>query len=145
MILAVNKRASFDYHILQTYQAGLVLSGTMTRLLRNNRVNPQGKFIVNQGGELQIIGVNVESININGRNLQNYQENISLLLKKREKSEIIGRLSEQGLTCIVLNFKSIGRWLKAEIAIVKGKKNYDKRESLKKADMDREARSLGEY
>ncbi len=145
MILAVNKRANFDYHILHTYQAGLSLSGTMTKLIRNNRVNPQGKFIVIQNNQLQIIGITVESININGRNIQSYNENVTLLLKKREKNEIVGRLSERGLTCVILNFKSIGRWIKAEIAIVKGKKNYDKRGSLKKADLDREARNVEVY
>jgi SsrA-binding protein len=140
MILAINKRAKFDYEILETYQAGMSLSGTMTKLIRSNRVNPQGKFIVHQNGQLQIIGITVESININGRNLQNYAENITLLLKSREKKEIMGKLSQQGLTCVILNFKSIGRWIKAEIAIVKGKKDYDKRDSLKKADIARESR-----
>jgi SsrA-binding protein len=130
MIIATNKKAHFDYFVIESYQAGLSLSGQMTKAIRNNRVNIAGKFIVAQGGQLEILGLGNEKVT----------ENVPLLLNKKEKKEIAGRLTEKGISCVILNLKTIGRWIKAEIALVKGKKNYDKRESIKQKDLDREER-----
>ena len=128
MIIATNKKANFDYFVIESYQAGLNLSGQMTKAIRNNRVNITGKFIVAQGGQLEILGLGNEKVT----------ENIVLLLNKKEKNEIAGRLTEKGISCVILNLKTVGRWIKAEIALVKGKKNFDKRETIKKRDLDRE-------
>jgi SsrA-binding protein len=128
MIIATNKKAHFDYFVIESYQAGLNLSGQMTKAIRNNRVNIAGKFIVAQGGQLEILGLGNEKVT----------ENVVLLLNKKEKNEIAGRLTEKGISCVILNLKTVGRWIKAEIALVKGKKNFDKRETIKKRDLDRE-------
>jgi SsrA-binding protein len=128
MIIATNKRAKFDYTILETYQAGLSLSGTMVKLVRANKVNIQGKFIVYQKDRLEILGMGNEKM----------IENIPLLLSKKEINKISGQIAEKGISCIILNLKIVGRWLKADIATVKGKKEYDKRETIKKRDMDRD-------
>jgi SsrA-binding protein len=128
MIIATNKKAHFDYFVIESYQAGLNLSGQMTKAIRNNRVNIAGKFIVAQGGQLEILGLGNEKVT----------ENVVLLLNKKEKNEITGRLTEKGISCVILNFKTVGRWIKAEIALVKGKKNFDKRETIKKRDLDRD-------
>jgi SsrA-binding protein len=130
MIITTNKKAHFDYFVIESYQAGLGLSGQMTKAIRNNRVNIAGKFVVAQGGQLEILGLGNEKVT----------ENVVLLLNKKEKNEIAGRLTEKGISCVILNLKTIGRWIKAEIALVKGKKNYDKRESIKQKDLDREER-----
>ena len=130
MIIANNKKAHFDYFVIESFQAGLNLSGQMTKAIRNNRVNIAGKFIVAQGGQLEILGLGNEKVT----------ENVILLLNKKEKKEIMGRLTEKGISCVILNFKTVGRWIKAEVALVKGKKNYDKRETIKQRDMDREER-----
>jgi SsrA-binding protein len=129
-ILTTNKRASFDYEILEKYTAGLCLSSGMVKQIRSNRINIQGKFIVSQNGRLEILGMGNEKIS----------ENIPLLLNQRELKKIIGQLTEKGTTCIALNIKAVGRWLKCDIALAKGKKNYDKREDIKKKDMDRQER-----
>jgi SsrA-binding protein len=128
MILTTNKKAHFDYFVIESYQAGLNLSGQMTKAIRNNRVNISGKFIVSQGGQLEILGFGNEKVT----------ENVVLLLNKKEKNEIVGRLTEKGISCVILNLKTVGRWIKAEIGLVKGKKNFDKRETIKKRDLDRE-------
>jgi SsrA-binding protein len=128
MILTTNKKAHFDYFVIESYQAGLNLSGQMTKAIRNNRVNIAGKFIVSQGGQLEILGLGNEKVT----------ENVVLLLNKKEKNEIAGRLTEKGISCVILNLKTVGRWIKAEIGLVKGKKNFDKRETIKKRDLDRE-------
>ncbi len=130
MIIANNKKAHFDYFVIESFQAGLNLSGQMTKAIRNNRVNIAGKFVVAQGGQLEILGLGNEKVT----------ENVILLLNKKEKKEIMGRLTEKGISCVILNLKTIGRWIKAEVALVRGKKNYDKRETIKQRDMDREER-----
>lgn len=131
-ILIVNRKAKFEYEILESFQAGLSLSGAMVMAIRSNRVAIAGNYIVNQKGELFIIGFGNDSI----------RENVKLLLRKKEVGEIIGKISEKGLSCTVLNIKTIGRWIKAEVAVVRGKKNYDKREAIKKRDLDREESRL---
>jgi SsrA-binding protein len=129
-ILATNKRASFDYEILEKFTAGLSLSGAMVKQIRANRVNMQGKFIVYQNSQLEILGFGNDKVT----------QNIPLLLNKKEIKRIAGQLTEKGTTCILLNLKNVGRWLKADVAIVKGKKNYDKRETIKQRDLDRQER-----
>lgn len=132
-ILVSNKKAHFDYHILETFQAGLALSGVMVKQLRQKKVPLASNYIIYQKGQLQIIGF--------GNDV--FRENVPLLLKQKEIKQIQGQLKIKGISCIVLNIKSIGRWLKAEIGLVKGKKNFDKRDDIKKKDLDREeARNL---
>jgi SsrA-binding protein len=127
-ILASNKKAHFDYHILETFQAGLSLSGVMVKQLRQKKVPLAANYIIYQKGQLQIIGF--------GNDV--FRENVPLLLKQKEIKQIQGELKIKGISCVVLNIKTIGRWLKAEIALVKGKKNFDKREDIKKKDLNRE-------
>jgi SsrA-binding protein len=127
-ILSNNKKAKFDYHILESFQAGLSLSGKMVKEVRNRRVNCEGLFVVAQNNRLEIINFGNEKI----------RENVPLLLKKREIDKIQGKIQEKGITAAVLNLKTVGRWIKAEIGIVKGKKKYDKREDLKKKTIQRE-------
>ncbi len=130
MIITTNKKAHFDYFVIESFQAGLNLSGQMTKAIRNNRVSIAGKFIVSQNGQLEILGLGNEKVT----------ENVVLLLNKKEKNEIVGRLTEKGISCVVLNLKTVGRWIKAEVGLVKGKKNFDKRETIKQRDLDREER-----
>jgi SsrA-binding protein len=127
-VLANNKKARFDYQILEKFQAGLVLSGKMVKQIRSRRINLNGRFVISQNDQLQIIGLGNEYIN----------ENVTLLLKKSEKNNIQGNLTEKGITCVVLDIHVTKRWLKADIALVKGKKTHDKRQSIKERDISRE-------
>jgi SsrA-binding protein len=127
-VLLVNRRAKFDYEVLETYQAGLALSGRMVKLIRAKKVNLQGKYVVYQGGNLQIIGFGNEELT----------ENVSLLLNRREVQEIRHKLEEKRITAVVLNIKQVGRWLKAEIGVVKGRKNYNKKQYKQDKDIARE-------
>jgi SsrA-binding protein len=129
-VLINNKKAGFDYHILETFQAGLSLSGKMVKLIRAKKVLLDGKFVIFQKNQLQIIGFGNNEI----------QENVVLLLKKKEIAQIRKELQTKGLTCIPLNIKAVGRWLKAEVGIAKGKKNFDKKEAIKRRDIDREVK-----
>jgi SsrA-binding protein len=127
-VLLINKKARFEYNVLESYQAGLSLSGKMVKIIREKKVTLQGVYIVYQKNQLQIIGLGTEL----------HKENISLLLNQKEKIEIVGAISQKGISCVPLSIKTVGRWLKTEIAIVKGKKEFEKRETLKKRDLDRE-------
>lgn len=127
-VLVVNKKAYFEYKVLESFQAGLSLSGYMVKQVRANKVVINGMFVVYQKGQLQIIGFGNEQS----------RENVALLLNKREVDEIAGQIRIKGVSCIILNIKTVGRWLKAEIAIVKGKKLHDKKEDIKKRDIDKE-------
>lgn len=130
MTLITNKKAHFDYQIVEEFRAGLALSGKMVKLIRAKKIVLNGKFVVFQKDQLQILGLGTE----------NYSENIPLLVKQKELQKIKENLQKQGLTCIILNFHTSGRWLKAQIGIAKGKKNYDKRKVLKDRDLERESR-----
>jgi SsrA-binding protein len=132
MIIATNKKANFEYEIIESFQAGLCLSSVLVKEVRGRRIHLLGKYIVYQNDQLQILDFGNDKI----------KENVTLLLNKKEKKEIAGHLSTKGNTCIILNIKAVGRWLKAEIAIAKGKKSFDKRETIKKRDLDREERRL---
>lgn len=127
-VLVVNKKAYFEYKVLESFQTGLSLSGYMVKQVRANKVVINGMFVVYQKGQLQIIGFGNEQS----------RENVPLLLNKREVDEIAGQIRIKGVSCIILNIKTVGRWLKAEIAVVKGKKLHDKKEDIKKRDIDRE-------
>jgi SsrA-binding protein len=129
-VLLKNKKANFDYEVLETFQAGLSLSGVMVKLVRNREVTLEGKYIIFQRGKLQIIGLGNST----------FSENVALLLQKKEIREIKENLQIKGRSCVILNIKTVGRWLKAEIAVVVGRKKQNKKELLKSRDIDREVR-----
>jgi SsrA-binding protein len=127
-VIIFNRKAKFDYEILETFQAGLALDGRMVKLVRARKVTLNSVFIIFQNNRLEMINFGNEEKN----------ENVPLLLKPKEMKEIMGSIGEKGVSCIPLNIKTVGRWLKADIALVRGKKNYDKRQTIKKRDLDRE-------
>ena len=131
-VLAFNKKANFEYHIIDKYVAGLSLSSPLVKLLRAKTINLQGVYITYQTPlkSLQLINLDGSMINSNS----------SLLLNQKEVQEIIKSLQIKGNTCIPLKIFTQKRWIKAEIAVVKGKKLWDKRETIKKRDLDREER-----
>lgn len=136
-ILAVNRKANFEYHILESFQAGLVLDGVTVKAIRSGKINLTGTYVVNNRGILNLI-----NLSINDSLGKSWNKTIPVLLNPKERDEILGRLTEKGVSCVPLRFKTVGRWIKVDIALVKGKKNYDKRETIKKRDLDRESRRL---
>jgi len=134
-ILAVNRKANFEYHILESFQAGLAIDGVTVKAIRSGKINLTGTYIVNNRGVLNLI-----NLSINDSLGKSWNKTIPILLNPKERDEIIGRLTEKGVSCVPLRFKTVGRWIKVDIAIVRGKKNYDKRETIKKRDLDRETR-----
>ena len=129
-----NRKIKFDYHIIESFQAGLSLSGLMVKAIRSKKVNLNSSFVIYQNNRLEVIGLKYKD----------FSENVPVLLSKKEMKKVIGSIKEKGVSCVLLNIKVVGRWLKADIAIVKGKNKRDKRETIKKRDLDREQRR-GEY
>lgn len=140
-VIARNRRASHDYHLEDTYQAGLVLVGSEIKSIRANRINLQEGFVQERDGELWLMSVHITPYEQAG--VYGYTEPLrprKLLLHKKEIARIISRVRERGYTIVpTMVFLQRGR-AKVEIALAKGKRQYDKRADLAKRDSDRQIR-----
>ncbi|NJK71660.1 MAG: SsrA-binding protein [Thermales bacterium] len=116
-ILILNKRARYEFHTIESFQAGLSLNGVQIKNIREGKITLRGSFIIFQKNRLQLINVTIG----------NQERNIYLLLNKKELSKIKEYLSQKGYSCVPINIKRVGRWIKSEIAIVKGKQTFNKR------------------
>jgi SsrA-binding protein len=139
-ILAENKRAKFDYELLETYEAGLVLRGFEVKAIKTGRVNLLGSYVVGKGNEFYLINAFIPSYQPSNTP-EDYDPNRSrkLLLKKNEINSLIGKGKAKGLTLIPIKIYTKKSRIKLEFAIGKGKRKIDKREIIKKRDMEREA------
>ena len=138
---ATNKKARFDYEILDTLEAGLVLSGIEVKSIRNGTVRLKGGFITFHGNDAMLTNVHIPKYKYTGANQERDPERSrKLLLKSKEIGYLRGKSLEKGLTIVPLSLYNSGRHIKLEIGVAKGKKKYDKRETLKKRDLDRETR-----
>jgi SsrA-binding protein len=140
--LAVNKKARFDYEILDTMEAGLALTGQEVKSIRGGRLNLVGSRVLVRGGEALLMGAQVAPFPQAGP-LPGYdpQRTRKLLLHQREIRRLIGKLEEQGLTVIPISAYTKGPFIKIEIGVARGKKQYEKREAIKKRDVQREIRA----
>ena len=141
-VVATNKKANFDYFILSKLEAGIVLSGSEVKSIRLGRVNIKDNFIRIIKGEAFLFNMHISYLNtINNYFKLDETRPRKLLLHKREINKMLSSVSQKGLSIIALslyfNDKNI---LKISIALVRGKKLYDKRESMKKKTLDMEAK-----
>lgn len=145
--LASNKKANFDYEILDKYEAGLVLLGHEVKAIKAGQASLKGSFISirtkNGRSELYLINCQIPPYK-NAGILPGYNQlrERKLLLKRQEIDRLLGKKLTEGLTLIPLKIYTNHSFLKLEFAVARGKKKYDKRESLKKRDIDRRLRSL---
>lgn len=139
MSLAENKKAHFDYEILEKYQAGLVLSGQETKSAKDGQINLKGTYVTFHGGEAYVTNMHIAKYKPAGQ-LPEYEPTHSrkLLLRKKEIAYLQGKALEKGLTIVPLKVYIKGRLVKIEIAVARGKHKYDKREAIKKKDLKRE-------
>ncbi|MDP2638877.1 MAG: SsrA-binding protein SmpB [Candidatus Azambacteria bacterium] len=143
-IFAENKKAYFDYEILEKFEAGLVLSGAEVKSIRNGRMNLTGSYIAFHDDELYLIGSFIAPYQPKNQP-EDYDPTRSrkLLLHKKEIMSWSGKLRQKGLTLIPIKVYSKGRRIKLEFAEARGKKQYDKRETISKRETERSiARSL---
>ena len=137
-----NKKASFEYHFLDTYSAGLVLQGTEIKSIRQQKVNFQDAYCYINNGEMWVKNLHISHYGDGSwLNHQPLRER-KLLLKKKEINKIDTKLDDQGVTLIPIRLFITDRgFAKMEIAVAKGKKLYDKRDDLKEKDAKRELKT----
>ncbi|HOZ53492.1 MAG TPA: SsrA-binding protein SmpB [bacterium] len=147
-ILALNKKASFDYQILETYEAGIVLFGYEVKSLRNGQANLKGAYITFKKNnknrtEAFLVNAYISLYKLAGKREEyNPERPRKILLKKRELDRLVGKKQEKGLTVIPIKLYTKSSFIKLEIAVVKGKKAFDKREDSKKKDIEKHIRTL---
>ena len=142
--VAENKRARFEYEILETFEAGIALVGTEVKSLRHGQANIAEGYVSAKNGEIVIHNMHIPEYSQASGKLQHEPRRIrKLLLHKREINKLLGSVSKEGLTIVPLRLFFNGRGLaKMDIALAKGKKLHDKRETEKKRDWGREKQRL---
>jgi SsrA-binding protein len=138
--LATNRKAFFNYEILERAEAGIVLVGTEVKSIREGGLHFRDAFVDFRGGELYLVGCRIGPYSHG--NLMNHAEerDRKLLLRKKEIAKLGGKVTEKGLTLIPLRaYLKQGR-VKVEIGLARGKRTHDKRESIKRKDLERETR-----
>lgn len=136
-----NKKASFDYTFEKTIEAGIELLGTEVKSIKANHGSLNGAYIQVLGGEVYLLGAHIPAWQEKNTPLgfDPYRTR-KLLVHKKEVFELLKALESKGLTVVPISLYNKGSIIKIQIAIAKGKKNFDKRESIKKRDLDREMR-----
>ena len=138
-IIAKNRKARHDFEILETIEAGIVLTGTEVKSLREGRANLKGSFARIERGEVFLHGTNISEYDMGNRYNHDPQRPRKLLLHKREIWRLMGKVDERGLTLVpLLLYFSKGR-AKVELGLAKGKRDHDKRDAIARRDADREA------
>jgi SsrA-binding protein len=138
-LIASNKKALHEYFIVQKLEAGLVLTGTEVKALRDGKANLKDAYVIFKNGEAYLFGLHISPYSHG--NIQNHEPDRTrkLLLHKRELDKLHGQTAEKGLTVVPLRLYFKGARVKTEIAVVRGKKQYDKRDSERSRELDREA------
>jgi SsrA-binding protein len=138
-LIASNKKALHEYFVVQKLEAGLVLTGTEVKALRDGKANLKDAYVIFKNGEAYLFGLHISAYSHG--NIQNHEPDRTrkLLLHKRELDKLHGQTAEKGLTVVPLRLYFKGPRVKAEIAVVRGKKQYDKRDTERGRELDREA------
>ena len=129
-IIANNKKARHDYFIETIYEAGISLSGTEVKSIKQGKVSIKESYCLIKNSEVIIMNMNITSYDHgNIYNLDPIRDR-KLLLNKKEINKLLGQIKEKGYSLIPINIHIKNGWVKLDIALAKGKKNYDKRDSI---------------
>jgi len=139
-LIARNKKARHQYLILDTFEAGIALQGTEVKSLRDGKCSLAESYAGIIGGELTLVGAHIDAYKAGSYANHEPTRSRKLLMHKREIRRIAGKLAEKGLTMVPLSMYFKRGLAKVELALVRGKKLHDKRESLKKRDAERSMR-----
>ena len=141
--LAFNKRAGFDYELLDRYEAGLVLTGQEVKSVKNGHISLKESFVTIHGNELFLTNANIPPYKHAG-DVKNYDPTRprKLLLRKPEIRHLTGKIRAQGLTLVPIRVYTKKRYLKLEFAVGKGKKQFDKREDIAKKEAERKIKRV---
>lgn len=137
-VLVQNKKASHDYFIEDTYEAGLVLTGTEIKSIRNGRANLKDSFCRIQNGEAFLLNMHISPFEQGNRHNVDPTRTRKLLLHKTQIMKLYGQVKEQGMALVPLKLYVKNGFCKVLVGLAKGKKNYDKRQDIAKKDAQRE-------
>ncbi|KJY62018.1 SsrA-binding protein [Bombilactobacillus mellifer] len=139
-VKATNKKARHDYNILATYEAGMVLTGTEIKSIRAGRINLKDGFAQIHQGEMLLSNVHISPYDQGNQFNHDPLRNRKLLLHKKEIAKIAGQLQNKGITVVPLKVYLKHGFAKVLLGVAQGKKQYDKRETIKRRDQEREIR-----
>jgi SsrA-binding protein len=139
--IAENRKAFHDYHILDTYEAGVALLGTEVKAIREGRVNLRDSFARVEAGEVFLYNVNISPYSHRGYANHEALRRRKLLLHKDEIRKLIGKTVERGMTLVPVRLYFKNGRVKVALGLAKGKKDYDKRETIKRRETERETRA----
>ena len=147
MNIANNKKVLHDYFIEDRYEAGLVLEGWEVKAIREGKVQLKDSYVKIKEGEMWLLGCNISALNSASTHVNPDAQRIrKLLLNKKEIDKLIGKVEQKGYSLVALNLHYKKGMVKAEIAIAKGKKMYDKRATEKEKELNKEkAQMLKQY
>ncbi|MBP7734754.1 MAG: SsrA-binding protein SmpB [Spirochaetes bacterium] len=136
--IARNKKARFDYEIIETFEAGIVLRGSEVKSLRQKKASIQEAYARVKDGEMFITGMNIAVYEMANRFNHEPVHDRKLLLHRHEIKRLIGKVQEKGFTLVPLKLYFKNGKVKVELGLARGKAKYDKRDSIKKREVDRE-------
>lgn len=139
--VAENRKAFHDYHLIETFEAGLVLLGTEVKAIREGRVNLRDSFARVEDGEVFLYNVHISPYSHRGYADHEPLRRRKLLLHRSEIRKLIGKTVEKGLTLVPVRMYFKDGRVKIAVSLAKGKKDYDKRETIKRRETDRETRA----
>ena len=139
--IAENRKAFHDFHLMETFEAGLVLLGTEVKAIREGRVNLRDSFARVENGEVYLYNVNISPYSHRGYADHEPLRRRKLLLHRHEILKLIGQTVEKGMTLVPVRMYFKNGRVKVAVSLAKGKKEYDKRETIKRRETDRETRA----
>jgi SsrA-binding protein len=140
-LIADNRKARHDYHILETYEAGVALLGTEVKAIREGRINLRDSYARTDGGEVWMMNVHISPYSHRGYAAHEEMRQRKLLLHRHEIRKLIGRTAEKGLTLVPLQMYFKKGRVKVLVGLARGKQAHDKRETIRRREVDRETRA----
>lgn len=140
LIIQENRSARHEYQIVETFEAGLVLTGSEVKSIRAKQIQLKDSYVAFKGNEAFLQNVHISEYKASSYNNHHPERLRKILLNRHELDQIYGSLREKGLTCVPLKMYFKKGRVKVELALVKGKKLHDKREAIKKRDIDNQLR-----
>jgi SsrA-binding protein len=139
--IAENRKAGFDYHLLDTFEAGVALLGTEVKSIREGGANLRDSYCRLERGEAYLLGAHIAQYSHGGSASHDPVRPRKLLLHRDELNKLLGKTTERGLTIVPLRLYFKDGRIKLAIALAKGKKSFDKRETIRRREAERETRA----
>ncbi len=140
-IISENRKAHHDYHLLETFEAGVVLVGTEVKAIREGSVNLRDSFARVEGGEIFVLNIHIGPYSSRGYAEHDPLRKRKLLLRREEIRKLIGKTVERGLTLVPVRMYFKNGRVKLAISLARGKQDHDRRETIRRREIDRETRA----